>query len=154
MPSRAEELAAQLQLEPHPEGGRYRQVFRSAALVRPDRRALTAIYFLLQRSEISRWHRVRSDEVWTHVEGANVTLWSFDGADAASSAVGPLTRGAKPFVVIPANVWQAAEIDGEYALVACFVAPGFEFADFTMMSDDRETKASLERLHPALARFV
>lgn len=127
MDSRAEELIATLGLEPHPEGGFYRQVFKSPHLVdprdgRPLRSALTAIYFLLPRGHVSRRHRVRSDEIWTHLEGAPVRLLFDDGTSVV----------VERMHVVPANVWQAAEPTGDYALVACFVAPGFEFEDFEM----------------------
>ncbi len=128
MVSRAEELIASLELAPHPEGGYYRQVYKSEARVDPGdgrglRSALTAIYFLLPRGQISRWHRVRSDEVWTHLEGAPVKLHLFDGVLASTVVV-------ERMHVVPANVWQAAEPTGAYSLVACCVAPGFEFDDF------------------------
>ena len=127
MHSRAEELIATLGLEPHPEGGFYRQVYRSPHAVQPDdgrnaRSALTAIYFLLPAGEKSRWHRVRSDEIWTHLEGDPVRLLFDDGTSVV----------VERMHVVPANVWQAAEPTGDYALVACFVAPGFEFEDFEM----------------------
>src|SRR5258708_832610 len=141
MVSRAAELIETLDLEPHPEGGFYRQVYRSPHAVQPDdgrdaRSALTAIYFLLPAGEKSRWHRVRSDEIWTHLEGSPVTLHLFDGTSASRVVVDRMH-------VVPADVWQAAEPSGDYALVVCFVAPGFEFSDFSMMSDEAETIAQL-----------
>lgn len=141
MDSRAAELIETLDLVPHPEGGYYRQVYKSERGVKPDddrdaRSALTAIYFLLPNGEKSRWHRVRSDEIWTHLEGSPVTLHLFDGTSASSVIVDRMH-------VVPANVWQAAEPTGDYALVACFVAPGFEFADFSMMSDERDVAGLL-----------
>src|SRR3954453_22455850 len=93
-------IIRELRLEPHPEGGFYRQTFRSDAVVTrgSDRRsALTAIYFLLVRGAMSRWHRVSSDEVWTHLEGSAVTLWRFDGEDARSETLAPLIDGGSPF---------------------------------------------------------
>jgi predicted cupin superfamily sugar epimerase len=141
MASRAEELIESLDLAPHPEGGFYRQVYRSPHSVqshdgRDARSALTAIYFLLPAGEKSRWHRVRSDEIWTHLEGSPVTLHLFDGTSASSIVVDRMH-------VVGADVWQAAEPSGDYALVACFVAPGFEFADFSMMSDEPDAIAQL-----------
>jgi len=141
MVSRVEELIETLNLEPHPEGGFYRQAYRSPHSVQPDdgrdtRSALTAIYFLLPSGEKSRWHRVRSDEIWTHLEGSPVTLHLFDGTSASNIVVDRM-------YVVPANIWQAAEPSGDYALVACFVAPGFEFSDFSMMSDEEDIAAQL-----------
>jgi len=141
MVPRAAELIETLDLEPHPEGGFYRQVYKSPHIVQPDdgrdaRSALTAIYFLLPAGEKSRWHRVRSDEIWTHLEGSPVTLHLFDGTSASRIVVDRMH-------VVPADVWQAAEPSGDYALVACFVAPGFEFEDFAMMSDAPDLIAQL-----------
>jgi predicted cupin superfamily sugar epimerase len=149
MVSRAAELIETLALVPHPEGGFYRQVYRSPNAVQPSderdaRAALTAIYFLLPAGEKSRWHRVRSDEIWTHLEGSAVTLHLFDGTTASSVVIDRMH-------VVPANVWQAAEPGGDYALVACFVAPGFEFIDFSMMSDEPDVAA---RLPDELRRLV
>jgi uncharacterized protein len=141
MASRAEELIEALALVPHPEGGFYRQVYKSPLTVRPSddreaRSALTAIYFLLPRGQQSRWHRVRSDEIWTHLEGSPVKLHLFDGTLVSSVIV-------ERMHVLPAGMWQAAEPGGDYALVACFVAPGFEFDDFSMMSDEAGVIACL-----------
>jgi len=150
MHPRAQELIESLALGPHPEGGFYRQVFKSPRVVNGNRSALTAIYFLLPHDQHSRWHRVTSDEIWVNVEGGGVTLHTFDGSATSTRRVGP----ALPFAVVDAGVWQAAEpIDG-FALVACFVAPGFEFDDFTMMSDDREAIARLAAIDPTLLPLV
>jgi predicted cupin superfamily sugar epimerase len=141
MLSRAAELIETLALAPHPEGGFYRQVYKSPHAVQPNddreaRSALTAIYFLLPAGEKSRWHRVRSDEIWTQLEGSPVILHLFDGSSASSIVVDRMH-------VVPADIWQAAEPCGDYALVACFVAPGFELADFSIMSDEPYIAAQL-----------
>lgn len=152
---RASALIRELRLERHPEGGWYRQTFKSDATIArgaDERSALTAIFFLLERGDVSRWHHVSSDEVWTHVEGDGVTLWRFDGTSARSELLAPLTSGGAPYLIVPRDEWQAAEPVGDYALVACFVAPGFEFADFEMMGAD-EQRHIIESF-PELARFV
>ena len=140
MHPRAQELIESLGLEPHPEGGFSRQVFKSPRVVTGNRSAITAIYFLLPRGQHSRWHRVTSDEIWTNIEGGGVALHTFDGTSTRTQHVGP----SLPFAVVEANVWQAAEPLDDFALVACFVAPGFEFDDFSMMSDHPEAIAQLE----------
>lgn len=147
------DFITRLGLSPHPEGGHYRQIFKSPH-VRDDRSALTAIYFLLQRGEQSRWHRVTSDEVWTHLEGDGVRLHLFDGDRVTQRIVGPLSDSAEPVAIVPAGVWQAAEPLGDHALVACFVAPGFEFDDFMLMSDDRDAAARLAEVAPELRRLI
>ena len=161
MHERAKALIAELGLEPHPEGGYYKQVFRSLTSVTrtsdaKERRALTAIYFLLAKggsasARKSRWHCVTSDEIWTHVEGGVITLWRFDGDAAYATRLGSLQQDASPFLVVPANVWQAAELEDDYALIACFVAPGFEFDDFTLAADET---ASVRMLPRELRRLV
>jgi predicted cupin superfamily sugar epimerase len=126
---RARQLIDTLALEPHPEGGWYRQVFRSEERVTrhadgATRTALTTIYFLLVEGTYSAWHRVRSDEVWHWYEGDALELLT----------PGTVTRldADHRVHVIPANVWQAARPLGAYALVGCTVGPGFEFEDFEM----------------------
>src|ERR1043165_3816930 len=132
----------ELHLEPHPEGGAYRQIYKSPVLVQrggDTRAALTIIHFLLRAGEISRWHRVTSDEVWTHLRGGPLRRRVADGPSVVLDASAPLH-------VVPAGEWQAAEPLGAYALVACFVAPGFEFEDFTMMANDDAAAALPEEL--------
>ncbi|HEY0294198.1 MAG TPA: cupin domain-containing protein [Bordetella sp.] len=144
--ARARQLIAQLGLQPHPEGGHYREIFRSGLQVRrqPDglaRSALTSIFFLLPRGACSRWHRVaQADEAWHHYEGDPIALHVLlPGARQAETwLLGPLGAGhpdALPARIVPANAWQAAQPLGDYALVGCSVGPGFEFADFAMARD-------------------
>jgi predicted cupin superfamily sugar epimerase len=139
-------LAEQLDLQPHPEGGWYRETWRSAHTVQPegypgDRASATGIYFLLNPGERSRWHVVRSDEIWLWHAGGPLAL-RLGGADPA----GPdetqvielvlgmdLAAGQQPQLRVSAGVWQAAEpAAGEPVLVSCIVSPGFDFADFRL----------------------
>lgn len=159
--SRVQELVDTLGLAPHPEGGHYRETFRSATAVdpldgRPRRSALTGIYCLYAAGEVSRWHRVESDEIWTHLEGGPLRLWRFDpeAGTVDSVLVGPLGPECEPQRVVPAGIWQAAEPTGAYALGACFVGPGFDFDDFRMLDADAEARAAIQRLDPALLRFA
>jgi len=140
-----------LQLQPHPEGGFYRQVFKSQQRVNDGARsALTAIYFVLRKGERSRWHRVTSDEIWVHLDGAGVAFFTFDGTTARASSLDRETH----MQVVEAGVWQAAvAIDGD-ALFACFVAPGFEFDDFSMMSENENAREELARVDRSLLRLV
>lgn len=162
MHHRAAGLIQSLDLKPHPEGGFFREVFRSqSSLVQPDddrpsRSALTLIYFLLPRSAVSRWHRVRSDEAWIHVEGAPLRLHL---QDPSTQTFKHLTLGAPAddlpaLHVVPSNHWQAAEPLGDYSLVSCAVAPGFEFADFTMGSDDPTFTQLVHSHAPSLSRLL
>jgi predicted cupin superfamily sugar epimerase len=132
-------LIEQLTLQPHPEGGYYRETFR-APLSLPGlphglRHASTAIYFLLPAGTFSAFHRVRSDEVWHHYDGDAVELHLIDpdGAHRVERLGRQFAAGERPQVIVPAGVWQAAVPRGErHALCGCTVAPGFDFADFEM----------------------
>ncbi|HEY2287961.1 MAG TPA: cupin domain-containing protein [Streptosporangiaceae bacterium] len=137
-------LARRLDLQPHPEGGWYRQTWRSPVSFEPagyggPRRAATAIYFLLQPGERSRWHVVRSDELWLWHSGGPLELRTGGSGPAPSGAGHPvllggdLTAWQQPQVVIPGGTWQCAEPAGQQpVLVSCVVAPGFEFDDFRL----------------------
>lgn len=128
-------LAVALDLEPHPEGGWYRQTWRSAVEFRPEgypgpRASGTAIYFLLMPGERSAPHTVRSDEVWLWHRGGALAL-DIGGEEII---LGPdVEHGQVLQAVVPGGVSQAARPAGdEYVLVSCIVAPGFDFADFTL----------------------
>jgi predicted cupin superfamily sugar epimerase len=137
------QLAELLDLEPHPEGGWYRQTWRSTVSLAPpgydgERASATAIYFLLNPGEASRWHRVASDELWLWHAGGPVTL-TLGGSGAApgdpvDQVLGPaVATGERPQLVVPGGTWQSAAPAGtEAALVTCVVSPGFEFADFEL----------------------
>ena len=122
-------------LAPHPEGGWFREFHRSARSVGPlpgfpgARPAVTAIYFLLTRETFSAFHRLRSEEIWIHLAGAPLTLVLLE-ADVRTLRVASAADGGPPAQVVPAGALQAARTAGEYALAACVVAPGFDFADF------------------------
>lgn len=142
MHARAQQLIAELRLTQHPEGGFYREVHRSALNVQPHdsrtmRSALTTIYYLLPGDAHSRWHCVRSDEVWHLYEGGPLELRIADPQLTRTETVvldrASATRG--PIGIVPAGHWQAARPLGDYALVGCTVGPGFEFADFVFLRD-------------------
>jgi uncharacterized protein len=160
MNPRAAALIDQLQLVPHPEGGFYRETYRSALRVaadaRPQRSALTTIYFLLAADSFSAWHRVRADEVWHWYEGQPLELLLAPPDFSASQRhrLGPVDAGTAPVVTVPADWWQAAHPLGEYALCGCTVAPGFEFEDFAFLRDDRTACAALQRVAPELVALL
>jgi uncharacterized protein len=161
MTDRSAQLIAELLLIPHPEGGFYREIHRSEALVHPadgrgPRAALSAIYFLLPGDGVSRWHRVLSDEIWHFYEGAPLELWiaSPDGLQARQHRLGPLDGAQQPMLTVPAGWWQAARSVGAYTLVGCTVGPGFEFNDFALASEQPSAVAALQSHHPALVDFL
>ena len=137
---RAAALVAELGLGPHPEGGHYRELYRSRDLVERDgarRPALTTIYYLLAAGEVSRWHVVELDEVYHFHEGDPLELLLYDPAEGAVRRIelGRAEGERHPLHVVPRGVWQASRPLGEYALIGCTVAPGFDFADFRFVSD-------------------
>lgn len=160
-PERCAELIATLTLQPHPEGGHYGEVFRSALPVQPadarqGRVALTTIDFLLQPGQCSAWHRVASDEVWHLLEGAGLRLWLAPADLSAFTHVdlGPVAGARRPRHVVPAGWWQAAEPLGGGAYVGATVGPGFDFADFSFGRADPRFGAAVQTLAPALARLL
>jgi uncharacterized protein len=149
----AAEIIRLLDLKPHPEGGHYRQTFRDSLTYPPAqigegelgtaRAASTAIYFLLERDERSHWHRVDAVEIWHWHAGASLAL-------EIAAASGPrerimlgsdLAAGERPQGIVPAHAWQAARSLGDWTLVGCTVAPGFEFAIFELAPPDWEPAA-------------
>lgn len=160
MSRRAAELIAALQLQPHPEGGHYREIFRSPHTVdvagRPTHSALTSIDFLLTRGEVSAWHRVASDEVWHLLEGGPLRLWVLrpEAEEVEAITLAPVSSSSMPRHVVPAGAWQAAEPLAEFAYCAATVAPGFEFADFGFLRDTAGDRDRLQRLDPSLMRLL
>ena len=139
----AQDWVARLGLAPHPEGGWYRETYRSSESVAatalparfPGARAFaTGIYYLLEAGDRSRLHRIRSDEMWHFYDGDPLTVWSIDAAGAATAL--RLGRGDGLVLqgVVPAGGWFGARVEppGRFSLVGCTVAPGFEFFDLEM----------------------
>ena len=125
MTSEADGLIARLQLQPHPEGGHYRETYRDGA----GRGHSSAIFFLLKAGEVSWWHRIDAAEVWHFHRGAPLEL----SIGKNRYVLGPgIEQGHSPQIMVPANIWQMARSLGDYTLVGCTVAPGFEFSGFEM----------------------
>ena len=121
----ADEIIARLGLKPHPEGGHFVETFRA-----PEG---TAIYFLLKAGERSHWHRVDAVEVWHWYSGAALKLQINSGNGTTDVELGAdLALGQRPQTVVPAHAWQAAESLGDWTLVGCTVAPGFQFEGFEL----------------------
>lgn len=146
---RAEELIRTLGLRRHPEGGHFAEIYKSRRRVGP-RAALTTIYFLLTEGERSRWHRVAADEVWHFYEGDPLDLMWEEGNDLHRVQLGLVAVHRAPVAVVPAGAWQAARPLGAYTLVGCTVAPGFEYADFTLLSDVPDEAQRLRERYPDL----
>lgn len=125
-------LIERLGLQPHPEGGWYRETWREGG---DGRGHATAIYFLLDAGQRSHWHRVDAAEMWLFHAGSPVRLGvaADDAGPVEWIDVGPdILAGERPQALVPAGWWQAAEARNGWALVSCVVAPGFDFAGFTL----------------------
>ena len=132
-------LIDKLGLEPHPEGGSFREIYRASERVhgsRGVRPAITAIYYLLERNQISRWHLVHADEIWHFYEGSPLELLGYDPEKRALAryVLGNTTDDQQRVAVIRTGVWQAARSLGDFSLVGCSVGPGFEFEDFRFVA--------------------
>ena len=130
----ADRVIATLGMQPHPEGGHYVETWRG-----PDgadgRATATAIYFLLCAGERSHWHRVDASETWLHHAGAPLALRVTEaaGGPILEHLLGSdLAAGERPQAIVPVGAWQSAESNGDWTLVSCIVAPGFEFDGFEL----------------------
>jgi uncharacterized protein len=144
----AAEIMRLLDLKPHPEGGHFRETFHDPRMVAGSRAASTAAYYLLARGERSHWHKVDAVEVWHYHAGAPLKL------EIALDANGPvecltvgadLAAGERPQAIVPTHAWQAAQTLGEWTLVGCTVAPGFEFKTFEDWAPGRDPPLAAER---------
>lgn len=140
--SEIEKLISILDLKPHPEGGFFKETYRSRENHKPpeslriegDRSISTAIYFMLRKGNFSAFHRIKQDEVWHHYLGGTIVIHSIspEGKYRKFGLGKNLEEGEKPQHVVPGGYWFASETLDEYALAGCTVAPGFDFADFEM----------------------
>jgi predicted cupin superfamily sugar epimerase len=142
----------------HPEGGRFCEVFRSAKTVTTQdgstKSALTHIYFSLEPGEVSRFHKVASDEIWNLYQGKGLNLFTWDGTNMPPKCI-TLSAGNNCFCyAVPADTWQAAEPISDTVLVGCSVAPGFEFSDFTLIRPNSEDAKLLISIAPEMARYT
>ena len=179
MNNRALALIDALELSPHPEGGYYKEVYRSATSVHSPqagarRSALTDIYFLLLFGQVSKFHRVLHDEIWHFYEGDPLMLVELCGEDLELREICLGSRGDMPKYkaelssfsaqtklmplrykhCVEGGNWQAAYSSGEYSLVGCSVAPGFEFSDFLFLSQDAERQAAVLKKYPMMRHLL
>lgn len=150
-----------LELSPHPEGGYYKEVYRSATtvhspLAHDQRNALTDIYFLLLSGQISRLHRVLHDEIWHFYEGAPLVLVEIAAKTFEMEEIRLGDAGSRPRYkhCIKGGNWQAAYSTGDYSLVGCTVAPGFAFADFEFLRQNVLQQAAVLEKFPDVAQLV
>jgi uncharacterized protein len=158
----AKNYIEKLRLQPHPEGGYYREVYRSEEIVNseylPDRYGkshafATSIYFLLEGDQVSVLHRLKSDEIWHFYDGSTIDIYIFDqsGKMRIESLGKDLNRGECSQVAIPKGHWFGAELKDKnsFAFIGCTVAPGFEFEDFEIGD-----KKFLLKLYPEYSEII
>ena len=166
MKTRIEELIRKLELLDHPEGGYYRETYRSRGLISASelspsfgggRNYSTAIYFLLTSENFSAFHRIRQDEVWHFYEGSNIVLHLLKPDGSYEKVIlGPdISKDHHFQCVVEAGTWFASEVEApnSYALAGCTVAPGFDFQDFEM-AQARELLAQYPAFKDLIARLT
>lgn len=160
--SEVESLVQKLQLLPHPEGGYYKETYRSEGVIRRDalgtefngdRNYATSIYFLLTSDNFSAFHRIKQDEIWHFYKGSAIRLHMISpNGEYTSHLIGAdIAAGEVPQFVVPAGYWFASEVSkaNSYSLAGCGVAPGFDFADF-----DLPARKDLIALYPEHEQII
>lgn len=151
--AKAEEYISMLNLKPHPEGGYYTEVYRSDEMIKdthlPERYSSshsfgTSIYFLLKGKDISKFHKLSSDEIWHFYDGSEVIIYILSNEGTLNKEIlgRKIDEGSSFQITIPGGNWFAAELKNKnsFALVGCTVSPGFEFEDFELAERDHLVK--------------
>lgn len=134
-----QEILEHLKLMPHPEGGYYIETYRSD-LMNGDRSLMTSIYFVLTSENVSKFHRIKSDEHWYFHFGSTVTVHTLDADGHKMHKLGnDLSNGESPYLLVKGNTIFGSSVDMEnsFALVSCAVAPGFDFRDFELFTREQ-----------------
>jgi len=144
-------------LQPHPEGGYFKEKYRSDQTVfskeaQKERQAISHIYYLLTKGQVARFHKVLHDEIWHVYQGSPMKLIYLDGTEMKEEIFGP---GCKEyFAVIKGGQYQAAESTGDYTLIGCTVGPGFNYEDWILLADDKENADLLTGKFSEYKRFL
>lgn len=161
MITRAKELIQQFNLSKHPEGGYFREVYRSKnnCTIGPSgdvKSWLTDIYFLLTGNDISRFHRVKHDEIWHFYEGDPLVLTEIYpvSMEIHTITIGQPGPSLNYKHCVKGSTWQSAYTIGEYSFVGCTVGPGFEFVDFEMLANNNTIKTTILSKYPELEKFI
>ncbi|MDO7849533.1 cupin domain-containing protein [Hymenobacter sp. M29] len=139
----AQDLIEQLHLQPHPEGGYYRETYRASLHTTAEsgarRNVSTAIYYLLENNDRSHFHRIQSDELWFFHQGQPLEVLLLEDGLTTFTLGHEVGRGEMPQAVVPAHTWFGARVKGGvgFSLVSCTVAPGFDFDDFELADRTR-----------------
>lgn len=149
----AQELVQSLGLLPHPEGGFYKETYRSElTLEGKDRQLLTSIYFLLTSANVSKFHRIKSDELWYFHAGSPLIVHTLGEHGHQQHHLGlDLSKGQQPFLWIPKDTIFGSTVleNDDFSLVSCAVAPGFDFRDFELFE-----RSELLRAYPEHKELV
>lgn len=142
-------IIKKLDLSPHPEGGFFKEIYRSTIRIAPghlphgyksERRLATSIYYMLVKYQYSKFHRIRSDELWYYHQGCGLKIHEVDkeGNKHIHFLGTNIEKGEKPQVLIPAGNVFAAELTNKdaFGLYGCMVSPGFDYADFELFEED------------------
>ena len=138
----AVQIIKSLKLKPHPEGGWYKQTWKSEDTL-SGRASGTSIYFLLKAGEVSHWHKIDSVEIWHYYHGSPLILRTAknETGQVKTQILGPdLIKSHAPQILVNKNLWQSAETTGDYTLVGCTVSPGFEFSKFILAPENFKIK--------------
>lgn len=157
-----EKLVTNLELLPHPEGGFYKEVYRSASVIPKDalaadfsgdRNYCTSIYFLLTSENFSAFHRIKQDEIWHFYGGSSLSVHVIDkdGIYTEHKVGMDFSNGEQPQLVVPAGCWFASSVAAKdsYAFVGCTVAPGFDFDDFELAN-----RSTLQEEYPQYSAII
>jgi predicted cupin superfamily sugar epimerase len=157
-----QQIIKNLDLKPHPEGGYFKETYRSTGLIKAnslgsdyssDRNFATCIYFLLTSEKFSAFHRIIQDEIWHFYKGLPILLHMISqNGDYTNQRIGnKLSKGEVPQIIVPGGNWFAAEVleKHTYALAGCTVSPGFSFEDFELIP-----RKDLVKLHPHLKDII
>ena len=166
MTKRVQFLINKLELESHPEGGFFKEIYRSKGVISKsslpgnfsgDRNYCTGIYFLLTSNTFSAFHKINQDEMWHYYEGGPITIHMIDNEGVYHSQKLGLNieEGEQPQYTVPAEVWFAANVNeaDSYTLVGCTVSPGFDFADFEL-ADPEKLILSFPKHEQLIRRFT
>lgn len=142
----------------HPEGGKFLEIYRSATAIKTDsnqpKSALTHIYFALDTHEVSRFHRVLSDEVWNLYQGTGLILYQWDGRSPTVKTIELSAQRMHFCHIVPAGYWQAAVPLKDRVLTGCSVAPGFEYSDFEIIDPKSDAAKRLMSMDQSLSRLI
>jgi predicted cupin superfamily sugar epimerase len=152
---KVKKIIEKYQLEPHSEGGYFKEVYRSDQILQSSihqekRNSVTHIYFLLTKDQVSCFHKVLHDEIWNFYEGSSLKLIEFDKGKINETVL----DNDNYVKVVKGGVYQAAESSGEYSLVGCSVAPGFDFKDFSFINSKSKELVDIKNKFPDYFKYI